>query len=150
MNSEYIPSRQSALKHVGRTRAQRQLRVLSLPVCPKSLALLFRLTTRADTVTAGSSLGANKAMFDLFGTKRGKDPFKLGKQVSRRRAPRDQKQNKKMRQWLFKQLVFFSWQAWTTFLSVSIKKKTDPSTLACSLYWPSTTCWAATWLTMTR
>lgn len=72
-----------------------QLHLLLLPVCPKSLALLFHLTTRADTVTAGSSLGANKAMFDLSGTKQGKDPFKLGKQVSRRHAPRDQKQNKK-------------------------------------------------------
>lgn len=33
-------------------------------------------------------------MFDLFGTNQGKDPFKLGKQVSGRRAPRDRKKTK--------------------------------------------------------
>lgn len=33
-------------------------------------------------------------MFDLFGTNQGKDPFKLGKQVSGRRTPRDQKKTK--------------------------------------------------------
>lgn len=34
-------------------------------------------------------------MFDLFGTNQGKDPFKLGKQVSGRRTPRDQKKQNK-------------------------------------------------------
>lgn len=34
-------------------------------------------------------------MFDLFGTNQGKDPFKLGKQVSGRRAPQDQKKQSK-------------------------------------------------------
>lgn len=97
MNSEYIPSRQWTLNKLGRMREQRQLHLLLLPVCPSLLRASYCCSVWLHVLLLsppGLPQGGKEVMFDLFGTNQGKDPFKLGKQVWGRRAPRDQKKQK--------------------------------------------------------
>lgn len=77
-------------------------------------------------------------MFDLFGTNQGKDPFKLGKQVSGRRTPRDQKKQNKNTMAVQTAGIFLPTSMSHFPLCVSIKK-----IQACkffSLYWRNTSC----------
>lgn len=77
-------------------------------------------------------------MFDLFGTNQGKDPFKLGKQVSGRRTPRDQKKQNKNTMAVQTAGIFLPTSMNHFPLCVSIKK-----IQACkffSLYWRNTSC----------